>query len=456
MGESEMPAMDAPRTSGIQSPEPWLGYLLLMSTLFMLNATLFFTLNTGMDMYGFYTLESVSVRPLPAVLSTLLSCVMAVASYLLYRWLCRRRAWFSGHGYGPFTRSAVLSAVPVFFAFAPGIVLTCIGCKPNLIAVAGLMAGSLCVIHALRDPEMYLDPDLARSLFISVIFVIAVFLALSIGAMLVLYTMGEQPTSGNFLWKWEHEWSDLGYEAEQFQQRQRESLVAYTLTGSGFMIAVLGGSLLGSILGYTRRSRNSTAQPPPADSLSETLLSSAHHSAPTATARPHEDVPTWVDRVIERLESLYPSAPGEEREYVAALSGRETQVTDVQYQRLVADKDSLLREFDLFVDKVVGSVFLRIDGTWTRLDFRVGDRTTGIRSGPFSLLCIYARYPGRRFANAELSMLLERDLSDRVSVDVGEFISQLRRRTPPLPVDRDELGSFLSDATKVCYLDYRQ
>ncbi len=422
-------------TPVIQRPEPWLGYILFVSVLFMLNATLFFTLNTGMDMYGFYTLEPVSAHPLPAVLSTLLSCVMAVAAYVLYRWLCLRRAWFSGDGWGPFTRGAVLSGAPVLLAFAPGIVLTCVGCKPNLIAVAGLIAGSLCVIHALRDAEMRLDPDLARNLFIGAIAVILVFLVLSIGMMMVLYTTGEQPTTGNLLWKWEHEWSGLGYPPEQFQLRQREALVAYTLTGSGFMIVVLGGSMLGAILPWARRPRHAD------DCLPST--------------GPSQDAPAWVARIAGLLEPYGPSTP-DEAEYVAVFDGYEIDITGSQYERLITEKDDLLRDIGLFVDRVAGNVFLRTGEMWTRLDFRVGNRADGVHSGPFSLLSLYARNPGRRFTNGEIQALLERELSNRESFNVRDFISQLVRRHPHLPLERDDFGTFLDDSVRVCLVEHRQ
>ena len=430
-----MTAVNLDRTAELEKAPPrWLGYILFVSVLFMLNVPLFFTLNTGMDMYGFYTLETVSARPLPAVLSTLLSCVMAVAAYLLYCWLYRRRGLFTGGLWGPFTRGAMLSGVPVALTYAPAVILTSVGGKPNLIAVAGLTAGSLCVTHALRDPEMNLDRDIAGKLLGSAIAAILVFLLLSISAMLVLYTVGEHPASGNLLWKYEHEWSDLGYPAEQFQQRQRDALVAYTLAGSGFMIVVLGGSMLGAILRWTRRPRHADHHPSSAD--------------------PYQDAPAWVARIAQRLEPDAPSTP-DDAEYVAVLDGREIGVTGSQYRRLVVGKDDLLRDVELFVDKVVGNVFLRIGGTWTRLDFRVRDRAAGIRSGPFSLLCIYARHPGQRFTNGELRMLLEWELSDRVSVDVGEFISQLQGRRPRLAIQRDDTGSFLDDAVKVCLLDHR-
>ena len=430
-----MTAITPDRTAELEKAPPrWLGYILFVSVLVMLNAPLFFTLNTGMDMYGFYTLETVSARPLPVVLSTLLSCVMAVAAYVLYRWLCGRRAWFSGDWWGPFTRGAALSGTPVLLAFAPGIALTSVEGKANLIAVAGLTMGSLCVTHALRDADMNLDRDIAGKLLGSAIAAILVFLVLSVSTMLVLFAADKHPAAGNFFWKWEFEWKNLGYPAEQFQQRQGEALLAYTLAGSVFMIVVLGGSMLGAIIKWTGTPQYIERRTP-----------ASHQS---------QDLPAWVARIARRLEQNGPSTP-DEAEYVAVLGGREIGVTGSQYGRLVVDKDDLLRDVELFVDKVVGNILLRTGETWTRLDFRIGNRAAGVRSGPFSLLSIYARHPGRRFTNGELRTLLEQELSDRASINVGDFISQLQRRRPRLPIQRDDTGSFLDAAVNVCLLDHR-
>ncbi len=422
---------DPPLTLSAGRPPRYLGYLLLISLLFMLNVTLFFTLNTGMDLYGFYTLDPVSAYPLPLVLSTLLNLGLALAGYALYRWLSRRQGWFQGRTWGPFTRGAVLAGAPVLLAYGPSIVLTSHGGKPSLIVVAGLMAGALCVTHALRDRDMRLDSMLARYWFIGAISVILVFLALSIGGMLVLYSADQFPVSGNLLWDYEYRWVDLGYPREEFPQRQRDALVGFTLTGSGFMIVALAGSMLGAILRWTRAPAQVSRHPPP--------------------SRRPQDAPPWVARVAEKLGGLDPSAPGE-GEYVAVFSGHEIEITGSQYERLIADRDGLLQDVELLVDKVSGGVFLRAEGAWIRLDFRIKGRSAGIRSGPFSLLCLYARYPGRRFTNGELRTLLEQEMVPRLALNVGDFIGQLLRRTPPLPVERDSDGSYIPESARVCLL----
>ncbi len=408
-----------------------LGVLLFVSLLVMPNLYLFYCLNTGMDLYGFFTLEPVSAHPLPLVLSTLLNSGMAVAGYGFYRWLWRRQAWFTGEGWGPFRRGAVFMCAPVLLTYAPMIVLAHSGDKPSLIAIPGLMAGSLCVIHALRDPEMKLDPSLARYFFIAALAWILVALILTIGAMFMLYVIEKAPPSGNLIWTWDYDWADLGYPPEEYQQHRRSALVGFVLTGSGFLIVVVGGSMLGAILRWTRAPQYDAPRSPPSRYL---------------------DAPAWVARVALQLESAHP--PGsEDVDYVAVISGHEIRITRRQYEGLVADKDHLLQDFGLLVDRVAGSAFLRTGETWTSLDFRIHDTSTGIRSGPFSLLCIYARHPGRRFTTGELRAIVSQDLTDRSSVNVGDFISQLRRRRPRLPVEQDNNVSFLPDSVRVCLID---
>ena len=412
-----------------------LGGLLLVSLLFMLNATSFFTLNTGMDLYSFYTLDPVSAYPVPAVLSTLLNLIMAAVGYGLYCWLWRRRARFTGGRYGPFTRGAILSFAPVILAHAPAIALTVQGGKGTQIAVAGLMAGSLTVTHALRDPEMSLDPALARYWFIGALAAILTFLCLSFGGMLLLYSTEQVPESTNLLWKYEYEWADLGYPREEFHMRWRNALTAFTILGSGYVIMVLGGSMLGAILRWTREPQ--------------------HVEQPPLPSTRYQDAPEWAVRLLDALESLS-SFASSEAEYSAVFNGYEIDITGRQYERLIGGKDDLLQDVELIVDKVSGEVFLMNDGTWTWLDFRTRSSKAGIPSGPYALLCIYARHPGRRFTNRQLSALLKRQMTARDSLNIRDFIYQLQGREPRIPVRQDDAGSFLDDAVRVCLFDNRQ
>ena len=414
------------RSGGCNRPAPWLGGVLLISLLFMLNVTLFFTINTGMDLYGFYTIDAVAAFAPPALLSTLLNVVIACVGYACYRCLWRRQVWLTRRRWNPFTRGLALSSAPVAVAFCPAIILTSSGGKPTQIAIAGLMAGSLCITHALRDSEMKPDAGLARYWSIGAIAAILVFLALSIGGMLVLYTTEQMPPSGNFLWKWGNTWADLGYLSSEFNQRQRDALVGFTLTGSGFMVIVLGGSMLGAILNWTRAN-----------------ASSAYGKRPEA--------PEWAATVLDQLWEMWVPAPTDTA-HSAWFGGHEVVLSKKQYAFLVGNKEELLYEADLIIDKVTGSALKRTQAGWSRIHFRAGETYESRRSGPFLLLCIYARHPGKRFTNAELRSLLREDLPDRPSVNVTDFFNQLRKKRPSLPVARDGDSTYLPESLKVCLL----
>ena len=143
-----------------------------------------------------------------------------------------------------------------------------------------------------------------------------------------------------------------------------------------------------------------------------------------------------------------PTAPPDQPVFVMAMNGEETAISLSRYESLLAEKDSLLPSSGLLVDKAAGTAFARTGGEWKKLSFR------GRRSGPFLLLCVYARNPGRRFHHEELEVLLRADLSARDGFNVGDFLSQLRRRGPLVPVQRDADGSYLPETVGVCFLDY--
>ncbi len=425
---------DAAATRLAVLPQPWPGRLLLLSLLVMLNLPMTFTLITGTDPYGFFTLNSVSAYPLPLVLSTVLSSALAFVGYACYRWLRRRPRWFTGEYWSPITRGAVLCGPPVLLAYAPIIVLSSHGWKSTHIALGAVIAGALTVTHALRDEETHLDPVQARYWFICVLGSLLVFLVLCIGAMIVLYKVEQFPASGNMVWSWEYRWSELGYPREEYDTWHRDGLLAFTALGVAFMVAALGGSMIAAVLRYAKSPESAPLTP--------------------SATNYRDNFPPWVARVVRQLGAPYSPPPGESG-YSAVLSGFEVDITGRQYELLAARKDDLLSDVNLIVDRVAGDVFVETVDGWRRLDFRVRGRSGAIRSGPFSLLCILARHPGRRFTNAELRAILEPELSDRALFSVGDFIRQLQKRRPRLGVERDDRGSYLAEAVRVCLLEHR-
>ena len=336
-----------------------------------------------------------------------------------------RRNWFAGNKYEAYQRNAVLFGVPVAVAFLPVFFLTCYDNKPVVLGVAGIMATSLCITAALNDPKTRLDAGMARILFVVGAAIILLLVALSVSGMLAMYFVEHSPCSGNFFWSWEFAWSDLGYPAEEFSQRRRNGLLAYALMGSCYMTVALGGSLLGGILGWTGTGAKKGPGP---ESPEDDALSS---QAGTLS--------DWLDNGQD--------TPQDPPEFVVALNGEETQISRSQYQYLLAEKDLLLPDNDLLVDKVSGNVFARaFSRPWKKVAFRG-------RQGPFLLLCVYARHPGRQFTVRELETLLGMELPDRADLNVNDLFNQLQRK-PLVPVERDRDGSCIPKSVSVCFLDH--
>ena len=401
-------------------PALWMGRLLVISLLVMLNLPVILTGTTGMDQYGFFTLEPVAARPWPLALSIALSTSSAGAGYLAYR-LLQRRAWFAGNRYEAYHRNAVVFGVPVAVAFLPAFFLTGYEGKPLVLGVAGIMAASLCLIAALNNRKTPLDPAMARLLFVVFAAFILGLLILSVSGMLMMYLVEHSPSGGNFFWSWEFDWSDLGYPAEDFSQRYRNGLLAFGIAGTLYMTVALGGSMLGAVLRWTKpdeeRAEEETETPPPAASAKG-----------------------WLDAGEETAQ--------ESPEFVVAMNGEETFISQREYENLLAEKDILLPDTMLLVDKASGTAFTKNGGNWKKIPFR------GRRKGPFLLLCIYARHPGRRFTTGELEVMLRTDLEDRDGFNVSDFFAQLHKRTPLVPVQRDDGRSYIPDTVSVCFLDH--
>ncbi len=380
-----------------------------------------------MDQYGFFTLEPVAARPYPLALSLALSTFSAGAGYLAYR-LLQRRAWFAGNRYEVYHRNAVIFGAPVAIAFLPAFFLTGYGNKPLVLGVAGIMAASLCLIAALNDRKMRLDPAMARLWFAVFTALILVLLTLSVSGMLVMYFVEHLPSGGNFFWTWEFSWSDLGYPAEEFSQRHRSGLLAYGIAGTCYMTVALGGSLLGAVLRWAKPGEEEKA---------------GHTAEEEAAPLPAERLQDWLDSGQ--------ATPEDQSAFLAALNGEVVaDISQIQYEELLANKEFLLPDARLLVDKASGTAFAKTGGKWKKIPFR------GRRKGPFLLLCVYARYPGKRFTPRELEVLLEAGREDREGFNVSDIFTQLRRKAPLIPVQRDSDGTFIPETVNVCFLDHQQ
>ena len=160
-------------------------------------------------------------------------------------------------------------------------------------------------------------------------------------------------------------------------------------------------------------------------------------------------LPDWAEAVL----SVLLGGQGQSRDepdFVVSLNGCEIAIGARQYEGLLADKERLLHGAGLLVDKASGTAFVNDGGNWKRIAFR------GRLKGPFLLLCLYARHPGRRFTSSELESLLRTELPDRAELNVSNFFAQLQKRqSPPVPVQRDADGSYIPETVNICFLDNR-
>ena len=97
---------DAVQASSAHQPPSWLGWLLLITLLVMLNTHMFITLAAGIDQYSLYAADSsvpqlypaaLAQQPYPVLLTFLGNVVLALLAYGVYRliWLKLVQEWWT-------------------------------------------------------------------------------------------------------------------------------------------------------------------------------------------------------------------------------------------------------------------------------------------------------------------------------------------------------------------------
>ena len=491
----------------IHQPPPWLGKLLLVSLLVMLNTHVFITMTTGVDQYSLFTTDLLARQPYPIAitlacsLAFCLNVLLAFVGHAIYRFIWRPETALIKAKWSPFTQNAVAVAIPVFLAMAPSFLFGYTTVKPYYIVAGVLITVALGIIGALRNPGVKLDPDVARLWYGTAVVGILVLMALALIAMLYFHSIEQVPPTSNLIRRWDHKWEnddfqvlnpEFRYWLKGFPQRQRDGALMFGITSIVYMVTVLGGAVLFSISYSTRRATPLTSTPDkhPARTPDKRPAQTPHkHPAQTPHKRsaltpdkrpaltpdkrptlttdehpalttdkhpaqtPDKDPTQWGAEILKRLRNEVDD--GDEVAYVAVFGGVRGSITTSQYRHLVDEKSGLLRDADLIVDRASPKVRIQTEVGWIPMDFRVGDSYTR-GSGPFELLCIYARRPGHRFKNRELKRLLKQGLSGRREIAVRDIKAQLRRRKPKLPVKLDDTESFMPNSVRVCFLDRRQ
>ena len=434
------------------------GLLLLVSAFMALNLPVVFTVFTGMDQYGLFMIESIArVWHLPLALSLSFNILLAFLAHRLYLWLRARDSHPPFQHWEAFYRHLVAISLPIAAAMLPGFLLGSNFGKPFYIVVGGLIILALSITAAFRDEEISISPEFAGQCFYAVIATILVLVILAIASLLVFFSMQQTPPTGSFFWEWRINWEGLGYTSEQFAERQKGAMLMFALSGIVYMSAVVGGAMTYAICARMRVDQTNDAPVEQAASQGQDDEDENSRADKQVTEARLASLPHWSAAVLKRLEWR----GSEKWDYAAVFDGEEVGITEKQYHRLIVDKEKILSEADLFVNKAAADVYSKVEGRWERIRFRIRKGTTRGLSGPLSLLCICAQNPRHRFEAHELRHRLEAEMQGSGAINVSDFRNQLMTRqvrlnndnfVPAVPLEYDGHGIFIGEEVKVCFI----
>lgn len=455
------------------------GKLLLVSLLVMLNLTLIFVVNTRIDHYSLYTLHSLepilkeAYGPYALFCVTLaINCTLAFGAHYLYKWLRRgdRRKFEPWDGV--FYRHTFAIGAPVAMAMLPGALFTGNIGKPFSLVVGCLLIGALSLIAACKDERINISSQAALFYLIAAAFAIGILVTATIQWLFALHGAEQIPETSNTLWQWQVNWEVLGYPPDEFAQRFRGSMLIFTVSACAFMVIAVGFTMLHALVGRMEREgakRDNAAGLP--DVLVAPMGTSGVNlsvvgkqdekisDAPRRTTSPvYPLLPEWGVEALTRLGWR----DGDAQEHFIVFDGAtEIGVTANQYERLLIDKEHILSEAGLIVNKASYDAYSKVEGRWERLRFRSRKGTTHGLSGPFSLLCVCARNPGHRLEAHDLRYMLESEMQGRGAINVSDFRNQLMTRQVKLgdgrevravPLEYDGRYTFIREGVKVCFI----
>ena len=435
--------MLAPTT---HQPPAWLGWLLLISLLVMLNTHLFITAACGVDQYSLFAADiSVSQpypanwaqSPYPVLLTLLFNVVLAFLAYGVYRliwWYFASPRSIPSENWvrNPFKQNAIALAIPVFIAMVPSAVLGYTDLKAYFIIVGALIVIVLCIVSLLKDPDVNVDPSTRGYWFNVAVVAIFVMMALSVVVNLYYQFAPLVPPTSNILWQLE--WNL--YPVDEFAGRARPAMLVFGMVSLAYMVAIPGGMLLATL----HPPRIGQQSPDPAPEPEENPL-----QGPNITIIIVEE---WARGVLRRLSD---EVLGGERDpsYLVVLAGNENRISDVEYERLVDETRGLLGEVDLLVDRASGTVKNRIDGVLQRLPLQPTDTNY-----TFHTLCLYSRKPpGQPVTSREIATYLENETGRPPPANISAIVSSLRERRIPVISNPADRVTYLHEETKTCFID---
>ena len=453
--DGNTPNMDE-GADAVQAPVPhqppsWLGWLLLISLLVMLNTHLFITLAAGVDQYGLYAADTtvkqpypaaLAQSPYPALLSFLFSVFLALVAYGVYRFIwwrftSPRSAQPDNGARNPFKQNAIALAIPVFIAMVPSIVLGYTDLKAYFVIVGALIVIVLCVVGALKDPDVEIDAG-TRGYWFNVA-VVAIFVMMGLSVIVALYYQfaPATPPTSNILW--ELEWNL--YPVDEFEARAHPAMLTFGLVSLAYMVAALGGVLLATLHPPRIGMDSTSPEREPAQTTNVTVL---NINPPAPEEREEGWAEDWARDILRRLSEEVPVA-GQDTAYLAVLAGLEKHLSFAEYNRLMDERHGYLSEADILVDKAAGIVRNRTANGFERMRVQTNPDNTR-----FIAICLYSRWPNRQFTAREIIQHLKEETGQEPG-NVNDTIRAVR--DAGLPVISGDRVTYLKGGTKVCFLD---
>ena len=220
-----------------------------------------------MDHFGFYAIEGFGGTPIPYVLALLVNLVLAFMAGLMYEYLS---GWQdSRSNASPYSRAAWVTIPPLAFVYVSMLFISCAGGWLYLLEALPILGGVIMAILALRDEKVEITEWAKRFLLQTTVAITIVLTAMSLAGMVVIYwdPSLQLVPDHTLIRSWEVDFNELGYSHEEFVDRSRISTVWSSLGAIVFMVVVVGGSLVTTILKKNPRNSANTA-PSPAESPS--------------------------------------------------------------------------------------------------------------------------------------------------------------------------------------------
>ena len=201
-----------------------------------------------MDHFGFFAIEGFGGTPIPYVLAMLVNLVLAFMAGLIYELMDR---WQISRGEtNPYLRAAWVSFPPLAFVYVCMLFITGVGPWLYLLEALPILGGVLMATQVLRNDSVRITSWAKRFLLQITFAIIIVLTAMSLAGMVVIYwdPSHQFVTDQTLVRSWEVDFNQLGYSEEEFVDRARVSTVWSSLGAILYMVVVVGGNLVVTII----------------------------------------------------------------------------------------------------------------------------------------------------------------------------------------------------------------